>query len=152
VTGAVWLRKGSKVLEVLVSFSYYIVNSRVELSPARRLIPQQPPPNPKTLFEEAQRALIAHDYAKAERGFRGVKKIDPRSVAAYSKLGVVNMRLDRYDLAIKAFKEAEKLAPDVTGLDLDPGDCKRWLGRNSKALSPESCLLQKFPARNRKRA
>jgi tetratricopeptide (TPR) repeat protein len=117
------VERGLKVLEVLVSFAYYMVNGRVELSPARHLIPQQPPPNPKTLFEEAQRALIAHDYAKVERGFRGVLKIDPRSVAAYSKLGVVNMRLGRYDLAIKAFTEAEKLAPEVTGLDLNPGDC-----------------------------
>ena len=35
---------------------------------------QQSPPNPKIVFEEAQRALNAHDYAKAEQGFREVSE------------------------------------------------------------------------------
>src|SRR5437867_12472558 len=47
------------------------------------------PQEPKTLFEEAQRTLAAGDYASAEKGFREALKLEPRSAAAYSGLGVV---------------------------------------------------------------
>src|SRR2546429_6645512 len=40
-------------------------------------------PDPKALFERAAQALAARDYATAERGFREVLKLDPRSAAAY---------------------------------------------------------------------
>ena len=82
---------------------------------------QQSPPNPQIIFEEAQRALNAHDYAKAEEGFREVLRIDPRSAAAYGNLGVVYMRRSEYGRAIEAFKNAKKLAPQVMGLDLNLG-------------------------------
>jgi len=77
--------------------------------------------DPKSLFDEAQRALLAHDYPKAEHGFREFLRIDPQSVGAYSNLGVVYMRTGRYDQAIKALKQAKKLAPQMAGLDLNLG-------------------------------
>ena len=82
---------------------------------------QQPPPDPKTIFEAAQQALAAHDYPKAEQGFREVLKIDPQSAAAYSNLGVVYIREGKYDAAIGAFTHAKKLPPQMPGLDLNLG-------------------------------
>ena len=45
-------------------------------------VAQQPQHDPKKLFEEAQRYLLAHEYPKAEQGFREVLTIDPQSVGA----------------------------------------------------------------------
>ena len=77
--------------------------------------------NPKAAFDQAARALAAHDYAAAERGFREVLKLDPRSGAAYTNLGVVYMRTNRLDSAISALQEAKKLAPNLVGIDLNLG-------------------------------
>jgi len=61
------------------------------------------------------------DYAKAEQGFRALIKIDPRSAAAYSNLGVVYLRTNRLDSAIKSFEAAHKLAPQSVGISLNLG-------------------------------
>ncbi len=82
---------------------------------------QQSPPDPKAIFEQAQRALESRDYTAAEQGFRAVLKIDPHSAAAYSNLGVVYMRRNEYARAVEAFANAKRLAPQVTGLDLNLG-------------------------------
>ena len=66
---------------------------------------RQSPPDPKAIFEQAQRALDARDYAAAEQGFRAVLKIDPQSAAAYSNLGVVYMRRNEYGRAVEAFTQ-----------------------------------------------
>src|SRR5438093_11196527 len=79
------------------------------------------PQEPKTLFEEAQRALAAGDYASAEEGFREVLKLEPQSAAAYSGLGVVYLRTEKINWAIKAFETAKKIAPQVVGIDLNLG-------------------------------
>ena len=50
-----------------------------------RAMCQQPPHNPKAIFDAAQSALNARDYDKAEQGFREVLRIDPHSAAARKK-------------------------------------------------------------------
>src|SRR5579859_1881949 len=82
---------------------------------------QRPPSDPKSIFEDSQRALLAHDYSKAELGFRKYLELDPRSAGAYSNLGVVYLRLGRYDSAIQAFNKAKALAPDLPQIDLNLG-------------------------------
>jgi len=77
--------------------------------------------NPLTIFQEAQRALDAGQFAQAEQGFSQVLKIDPNSAAARANLGVVYLRTNQLDAAIKTLKEAKKLAPKVVGIDLDLG-------------------------------
>src|SRR2546422_3381501 len=64
----------------LISFLVLLATPGLRTEPSR-------PQEPKTLFEEAQRALAAGDYASAEKGFREVLKLEPRSAAAYSGLG-----------------------------------------------------------------
>ncbi len=49
-------------------------------------------PDVSVIFFKAQHALVAKDYPAAERGFLEVIKLDPRSAAAYSDLGVVYLR------------------------------------------------------------
>src|SRR5947207_972247 len=79
------------------------------------------PQEPKTLFEEAQRALAAGDYASAEKGFREVLKLEPRSAAAYSGLGVVYLRTEKINWAIKAFETAKKNCSASGRYRLEPG-------------------------------
>jgi tetratricopeptide (TPR) repeat protein len=88
-----------------------------------RPVPGQQPPahGLRAVFERAQNALVLKDYAGAERGFKEVLQLDPRSVAAYSNLGVVYLRTERYDAALRAFLEARKLNPAIPGVDLNLG-------------------------------
>ena len=106
---------------------------------------QQSPPNPKIVFEEAQRALNAHDYAKAEQGFRDVIKIDPHSAAAYADLGVVYMRRSEYKRAIDAFKNAKKIAPEVAGIDLNLGLAYYHQNDFAAAIPPFTRVLHADP-------
>jgi tetratricopeptide (TPR) repeat protein len=77
--------------------------------------------DPRSIFENAQSALAAGNYKSAESGFREVLKLDPQSAAAYVNLGVVYMRTEKFDAAIKAFESAKKLAPSMVGIDLNLG-------------------------------
>ena len=108
--------------------------------------------NPQTIFAEAQRALMAHDYSKAEQGFRALLKLDPHSVAAHSNLGVVYLRLGRYDAAIAAFRNARELAPQVRGLDLNLGLAYYHKGDYAKATPLFAHVLEALtPARRDRR-
>ena len=79
-------------------------------------------PDPRAVFQQAQRALAAGDYARAESGFRQVLKLDPHAAtAAYVNLGVIYMRTEKYDAAIDSLKKAQALAPQVVGIDLNLG-------------------------------
>ncbi len=91
------------------------------LSVVARVFEENEPQDSQLLFNEAQHALAAGNYAQAERPFRDLLKIAPRSAAAYSNLGVVYLRTNRIDSAIGAFKEAKRLAPRVLGIDLNLG-------------------------------
>jgi tetratricopeptide (TPR) repeat protein len=91
-------------------------------------VPQRPansvgtqPSGVREKFAQAQQALVARDYAAAERAFREVIKLDPRSAAAYSDLGVVYLRTNRISSAIQSFETAQKLAPNEIGIDLNLG-------------------------------
>ncbi len=85
--------------------------------------PGQPAPaqDPHVVFQRAQNALLSRDYAAAEKEFQEVLRLDPRSASAYSNLGVVYMRTQRFDSAIRALLEAKKLAPGMPGIDLNLG-------------------------------
>jgi len=106
---------------------------------------QQSASNPKIIFEEARRALVAHDYAQAERGFRAVLSIDPHSAPAYANLGVVYMRLGRYERAIEAFQNAKRLAPEERGLDLNLGLAYYHQNAFARAIPAFARVLQSNP-------
>ncbi len=108
-------------------------------------VSQQPLSDPKALFEEAQRALRAHDYPKAEQGFRAVLRIDPRSAPAYANLGVVYMRESEYGRALEAFQNAKRLAPQVAGLDLNLGLAYYHQNDFAEAIPPFTRVLHSDP-------
>jgi Flp pilus assembly protein TadD len=81
----------------------------------------QQKPDPKVVFEEAQDALVKGRYAEAERGFREVLQMNPDPAAALANLGFVYMRTNRLDESIEAFTKSRKLAPHLTGIDLNLG-------------------------------
>src|SRR5580704_15634982 len=106
---------------MVVAPARFILALIVVLLLSNRPASPQVPPDPKTLFGDAERALVAHDYPQAEIGFRKYLEMDPGSAAGYSNLGVVYMRLARYDSAIEAFHKAKALAPGLPELDLNLG-------------------------------
>jgi Flp pilus assembly protein TadD len=73
------------------------------------------------IFERAESALKAGDYAAAESGFRQVLKTDPRNVGVLGNLGVVYAHTHRYARAINVYKRALALSPHQPGLLLNIG-------------------------------
>src|SRR5881398_2031342 len=67
----------------------------------------------RAIFTQAQRALGEGNYKTAEKGFLAMLRIDPDSVAASTDLGVVYLRTGRFELAIRAFERAKRLAPQL---------------------------------------
>src|ERR1700730_2160352 len=77
--------------------------------------------NAKAVFEHGQRALSLGQYGDAERDFNRVLQLGTRSAPTYANLGVVYLRTNRIDAAIKILRQAEQLAPDTPGIRLNLG-------------------------------
>jgi len=116
------------------------------LLPTLGLGGQAQPQDLRAVFEQAQRELMAGNYAKAEAGFREVLKMDPRSAAAHSNLGVVYMRMERLGEAIESFLAAKKLAPQVVGIDLNLGLAYYRKLEFSKAIPQFQQVLKSVPS------
>ena len=83
--------------------------------------PQTRRQDPAVLFARAAAALQANDLRTAESGFRAVIRIDPRSAAALTNLGVTLMREKRWPDALNVLSQAEHLEPAMDGIPLDLG-------------------------------
>src|SRR5262249_17969610 len=79
------------------------------------------PDDPKQVFERGQHALAVGKYAEAERDFDHLLGAGVRSAPVYTNLGVVYLRIGKFDKAIQVLKEAKKLAPEMTGIDPNLG-------------------------------
>jgi tetratricopeptide (TPR) repeat protein len=77
--------------------------------------------DPKAIFERGQKALTEGRYSAAEQDFDQLLRMGMRSAETYANLGVVYMRTNRPDAAIRALDRAKKLAPTAPGIDLDLG-------------------------------
>src|SRR5215469_2787962 len=76
----------------------------------------------KAWFAKGEAALQGGELDAAEKAFREVLAIDPNAGGAvYANLGVVEMRRNNWDEALKNLRKAEKLAPKMTGVRLDIG-------------------------------
>jgi Tfp pilus assembly protein PilF len=73
--------------------------------------PQTPEKDPAAIFQRAQTALVNRDYVGAEKGFQEVLRLDPRSAAAFSNLGVAYQRLGRFQEAGKEFDTEMTVTP-----------------------------------------
>ncbi len=75
----------------------------------------------KVVFDRAVQALVAGDYAAAERGFKSVLEQQPGHVGALGDLGIIYSRTNRADLAIAMYRRALRLSPDDKVLLLNLG-------------------------------
>lgn len=78
-------------------------------------------PDPRAIFERGESALAKGDLDQAEKNFRQVAALDPKSAAAYANLGVIAMRRKQWTNALANLHKAEKLAPTMTGVRLNIG-------------------------------
>lgn len=79
------------------------------------------PADPAKLFQLGQDALAHGRLDDAERDFRAVLEVDPRSGGAYANLGVVYMRRKQWNKALEALQKAEHWLPQVAGIRLNIG-------------------------------
>jgi len=77
--------------------------------------------DPRAEFEQGESALAKGDLDEAEKSFRRVVLLDPKSAAAYANLGVIAMRRKQWTTALANLHKAEKLAPEMTGVRLNIG-------------------------------
>jgi len=99
----------------------------------------------KESFARGQRALAAGDLDTAEKEFRKVLAIDPRSGAAYANLGVVSMRRKNWQQALVRLEKAEKLEPTMTGVRLNIGILKYRAGDYAGAIVPLESVIREQP-------
>ena len=101
------------------------------------LAAQAPKPSfqdPREAFRAGQQELQAGHLAAAEAAFREVLRLDPNSAAAYANLGVVYMRMERYDVAVESLQKAAQLAPAISGIQLNLGLAFLRQSRYEKAI------------------
>ncbi|MGA2812023.1 MAG: tetratricopeptide repeat protein [Candidatus Acidiferrum sp.] len=99
----------------------------------------------KSAFENGQAALQAGDLDGAEKSFRQVLALDPRSAAAYANLGVVAMRRKDWDGALKLLKKAEQLDVKMAGIRLNIGLVEFRRENYAAAIAPLSSVLRDQP-------
>jgi tetratricopeptide (TPR) repeat protein len=77
--------------------------------------------DPRVLFERGESALAKGALDDAEKDFRQVLTLDPKSAAAYANLGVIAMRRKQWTTALTNLHKAETLSPTMTGVRLNIG-------------------------------
>jgi tetratricopeptide (TPR) repeat protein len=83
--------------------------------------PAEASADPAEVFQRGQEALSRGDLDQAERAFRRVTQLDPRSGAAFANLGVVYMRRKQWSQALGMFEKAKHLLPEMAGIRLNIG-------------------------------
>ncbi len=99
----------------------------------------------KSAFEKGQAALQTGDLGGAEKSFRQVLAVDPRSAAAYANLGVVAMRRKDWDGALKLLKKAEQLDAKMAGIRLNIGLVEFRRENYAAAIAPLTSVLRDQP-------
>jgi tetratricopeptide (TPR) repeat protein len=101
--------------------------------------------DPAQLFQRGQGALNAGKLEEAERDFRGVLEVDPRSGAAYANLGVVYMRRKQWSQALEMLHQAERRLPQVSGIRLNIGLAYYRQNEFLKATTPFESVVRDQP-------
>ena len=101
--------------------------------------------DPAQLFQRGQDALAHARLDEAERDFRQVVQLDPRSGAAYSNLGVVYMRRKQWAKALTELEKAERLLPTAAGIRLNIGLAYYRQNEFLKAIPPFESVLRDQP-------
>jgi tetratricopeptide (TPR) repeat protein len=101
--------------------------------------------DPAQLFQRGQGALDEGKLDEAERDFRGVLAVDPKSGAAYANLGVVYMRRKQWSLALTHLRKAAHLMPQVAGIRLNIGLAYYRQNEFQKAILPFESVVRDQP-------
>ncbi|HEX4773180.1 MAG TPA: tetratricopeptide repeat protein [Bryobacteraceae bacterium] len=97
-------------------------------------------------YETGDKALRAGNLAQAQTSFESVLRMLPEDVGARINLGVVFMREKKWTQALLYLKEAEKRAPNVTGIRLNIGLAEYHQGDYAAAIPPFESVLREEPA------
>ncbi len=101
--------------------------------------------DPGALFRQGKAALQAGRLDLAEKDFRGVIALDPKSAAPHINLGVTYMREKRWDDALVEFRKAESLAPNQSGVQLNIGLAYYRKNDFASAIEPFGATLRLEP-------
>jgi tetratricopeptide (TPR) repeat protein len=96
-------------------------------------------------FAAGQNALRDGDLNVAEKAFRRVLTVDPRSAAAYANLGVIAMRRKEWDHALELLQRAEHLDPKMAGIRLNIGITEFRRANYGAAIVPLRSVLRDQP-------
>lgn len=77
--------------------------------------------DPAKIFARGEAALADKNLDKAEHAFKSVIAMAPTFSPAYANLGVVYMRRQQWDAALRNLQKAAKLDPKMAGVRLDIG-------------------------------
>ncbi len=102
-------------------------------------------PSLQAIFRRGQSALKDGDLEKAEAAFRRVLALDPQSASAYTNLGVIAMRRQQWEQALRWLHKAEKLAPREPGIRLNIGLAYYRRGEYASAIQPFDSVLRDQP-------
>jgi len=97
------------------------------------------------LFQRGQEELNRQQLEEAERDFRAVLALDPKSGGAYANLGVVYMRRREWSKALTELHQAEKLMPQIAGVRLNIGLAYYRQNEFLKAIPPFESVVRGQP-------
>src|SRR5215470_11798813 len=89
--------------------------------------------------------MQAGDLAAAKSAFRHVLTLDPKAAAAYVNLGVIAMRQEAWEDALKNLWAAEKLAPQMSGIRLNIGLVEYRRQNYLAAIAPFESVVRDDP-------
>ena len=96
-------------------------------------------------YEAGETALKASNLKAAREAFLQVLSIQPDDLGARINLGVVCMREKEWPQALQYLKEAEKRAPQITGIRLNIGLAQYRKGDYANAIGPFQSVLRDQP-------
>ena len=102
--------------------------------------------DPGALFRQGKEALQAGQLDLAEKDFRRVIALDPKSAAPHINLGVTYMREKRWDDALVELRKADSLAPNQPGVQLNIGLAYYRKNDFASAIEPFATTLRLEPA------
>jgi tetratricopeptide (TPR) repeat protein len=102
--------------------------------------------DPRALIQQAFSLQQAGDNEGAAAAYRAFLKLRPDEVGAHSNLGVVLVKLGRYDEAIEEYQAASRLAPDDTRISINFALALVKSGRLSEAAERFADLHRQLPA------
>ena len=101
--------------------------------------------DPRALIQRAFTLQQQGDMEGAAAAYRAFLKMRPEEVGAHSNLGVVLVKLGRYDEAITEYQAASHLAPSDTRISLNLGLALVKSGRLAEAAEQFESLHKQLP-------